>query len=96
MKTGRELDLLIAVKVFGLFNNGYQIPLNTGYPKYSTDIVAAFKIVEKMKEEGSFTIRTYANRVSYWNPHKGRFAAKGESIAHAISLAALKSLGVEL
>jgi hypothetical protein len=50
MKPGRELDALIAEKVMGLFTNGEP---DFGYtyetiPPYSTDIAAAWEVVEKM------------------------------------------------
>ena len=57
MKPGRELDMLVAEKVMGCYRNGMGIFVNregcyrSEIPNYSTDISAAWKVVEKIKRK---------------------------------------------
>ncbi len=52
MKAGRELDALVAEKVMGqYFRNEWYKLYNDTIPCYSTDISAAWKVVEKIKKE---------------------------------------------
>lgn len=89
IKPGRELDLLIADKIFGFVVKdrffGEEKPITSGValqfmsemsaiPKYSSDISAAFEVVNKIKslqpklDDGyitGFQIRFYSNK-NYW------------------------------
>lgn len=124
MEPGRELDLLVAEKVMGykiaevkgdavvsskISAGSNDNPwLNKELKPYSTDIAAAWEVVEKMKKE---FIQT---EIIIWQTgHKARISkfagtslnvialinhveAEGESAAHAICLAALKAKGIEI
>lgn len=112
MKPGRELDALIAEKVFGAvrtqekfqgyvpipgdpvyYSEVYKYPTGVNYliddpknrhgmmggvPHYSTDISAAWEVVEKLNKQYSFHLNT-----------KG----SADTAPHAICLAALKAVG---
>jgi hypothetical protein len=111
MKPGRELDMLIAEKVMGYEyhpTKRYMAPKNyrdrDGFrvwdediPHYSTDIAAAWEVVTKLAEEGKqIRISNKAMGNNYWWSYIEEGAAQGESAPHAICLAALKALGVEV
>ncbi len=96
---GRELDKLIAEKVMGKHTVGMDLP------PYSTYIVAAWEVVIAMEKAamkfalGNNTIGTSGASVGYDSPWAcfgvvGGVAefTMGESIPHAICLAALKAL----
>lgn len=105
MKAGRELDALIAEKVMGL--DGPQYPdcptcgsanycRETPYLPYSTEIAAAWEVVEKLK-----TPDVYLEVLSHkGEPHwvcriiggKDPIGAGAETAPHAICLAALKAV----
>jgi len=127
MQAGRELDALVAEKVMGwkwlerdefneyrhLTPNGQKIQV--AVPRYSTDIAAAWQIVEKIKfmQPGweiyglkpdhlqKFTIEYngFGWRAG-WAPVKldGNMTieAEAEAAPHAICLAALRAVGVEV
>jgi hypothetical protein len=119
LQPGRELDALVAEKVFGALISDpifagsmiYQGKDNQGkdkgfavsgtiedVPHYSTDIAAAWEVLEKVREQvpdfgfgiddkpGEF--RTYAVRI-------GDCMATSISAPHSICLAALKAVGNE-
>lgn len=69
-------------------------------PFYSIDIAAAWQVVEKMSERGKITIDHFTDRstsVEMWDRSKKEITDAGEATAPmAISLAALKSVGVEI
>lgn len=110
MKAGRELDALIAEKVFGktvdrsshfdiYYDNGPSIPF------YSTRIAGAWLVVEKLVADGMQPIVNYLNGqiLAYDGWHC--CIAKGYEVYHshgcetaplAICLAALKACGVEV
>ena len=117
MKPGRELDALVAEKVMGLTvcrNEACEgcdsdmwmldgtIWSRDPLTHYSTDISAAWEVVEKVRSEGQ--------RIDLWDGPSGwrvRFATESrahrppvpcasESVAHAICLAALKAVGYEV
>lgn len=115
LDAGRQLDALVAEKVlkfkldyeFADIYNGPLVPgLRDQYdemgilPHYSTDIAAAWEVVERMRSGGwRLELRDW---VTYWSARfnsdpdsQGRFA-KEEDVPHAICLAALKAVGVEL
>lgn len=72
-------------------------------PKYSTDITAAWEVAEKLAEKGFYyeiqqawsQENTKRCRV-YLNDGEARYIAIGDTAPHAICLAALKALGVEI
>jgi hypothetical protein len=97
MKAGRELDALVAEKVMGLTPT---CPCPVCTPTYSTMILAAWQVVERMIGDG-------------WNLHAAQvganggftFFAKGDQVAStnvrginplSICLAALAACGVEV
>ena len=77
------------------------------WPSYSTDIAAAWLVVEKMRRDGwRVTIRSLkfpARETELWEvwlhedlKFAARGAARGQSVAEAICLAALKAVGVDV
>jgi hypothetical protein len=104
MKPGRELDRLVADKVFGIRSevSGDYILEPMYIPKYSTDIAAAWGVVEKLKEKFIVAAESYRNIHSCYiiKPDEGEgkieLFREGKSPSHAICLAALKAVGVEL
>jgi hypothetical protein len=114
MKAGRELDALIAARVMGWTGvridhpGGEEIRMGTSpegkggvVRHYSTDIGAAWAVVEKMRAAGwSFTLQPYPGATT-WDVIFGRFGsgAWARDIAdapYAICLAALRAVGVEV
>lgn len=104
MKPGSELDLLVAENIMGKYwggaNNTIPAYLREGLLPYSTDIAAAFEVVEKMKTEfKNFELRTlrlphgHEKYICYFNAFYGKAS---ESAPHAICLAALKAKGVKI
>jgi hypothetical protein len=114
MKAGRKLDVLIAEKLFNdifpfqKFLRNYCRPLPDDSlafepcPHYSTDIKAAWKIVEKlltMLPNQDFHIEHWADEsVSGWQVSscfelgKWKKWVKAKTLPHAICLAALKAI----
>ncbi|MGZ3770069.1 MAG: BC1872 family protein [Bdellovibrio sp.] len=104
MKVGRELDILIAEKVMGKdISLEGPIPLHFRLPNYSTDISAAWEVVEKMKsfkQWGAFRIKFDEFRKKWsvgweWRDHGSSSVdheANSESAPYAICLAALKAV----
>lgn len=105
MKAGRELDALIAEKVMGwrFVNIGgpafiwvppYAHPqvnaLGLAPPKFSEDIGAAWKVVEKIRKPGqSWNFQIFSDgtcEAEFYEP------VRAETMPHAICLAALKAL----
>jgi hypothetical protein len=105
MKPGKELDALVAEKVMGKnhkesnFSNLFpDVPLE--YPPYSTDIAAAWEVVEKLKTvlKGEFCISYAANGWTVfrdWHTDSEGLAYANE-LPHAICLAALRAVGVDV
>lgn len=94
MKPGRELDLLVAEKIFGWSPS--QVYDKHSYLSYSTDISAAWEVVEKVKSEYSVTIDTCLEHEGKWLCTFAYHQVEGDSAPHAICLAALKAKGVEV
>ena len=98
MKPGRELDKLIARKVLKLKDeHGFFIELDC--PHYSTDIKAAWEIVDKLGEHPGYYDLYLAGHSTQWRARfeeQDTHTAKGETPAHAICLAALKAVGVRI
>ena len=110
---GRELDLLVAEKVMGLttlpFTQGTkQIGDYIGpvffidnrwkpLPYYSTDIGAAWEVVEKMKEEYAITIETVDEiQWSIWLSNTKIKREINTSLPHAICKVALAAKVVSI
>lgn len=105
MKPGPELDALVAEKVMGLSKEPPWPKPFKWYSRWwyydrefrpSTDIAAAWEVVEKMSEQGITVV--------VWAWPGGRFGCdiavinkadliNGDSAPHAICLAALKAVG---
>lgn len=113
MKPGRELDALVAEKVMGFHrasdgwfrtetHPGGVITAAVGHidlPHYSINISAAWEVVEKLLETGSFSIYHYISAPeSKWRAQFLRagsaHVAQAESAPRAICLAALKAFGI--
>ena len=62
LEAGRELDARVAEKVMGQ-GSGYPLPNDFHYiaeiPYYSTDIAAAWEVVEKLKDDG-YTVQLWS------------------------------------
>ena len=119
MDRNREIDKLVAKKVMGLIPNGVGgwsphdnrtgVTIDTNWPlsPYTTDIAAAWQVVEKMRRDGwrvtIHSLKFPARETELWEvwlheelKFAARGAARGQSVAEAICLAALKAVGVEV
>lgn len=109
MKPGRELDALVAEKVMGYPGDGNVWYVTGDYanpdsiPEYSTDIAAAWEVVEKMKHSSwSFSIRSSDDCEAEFSLNDGKFLqnadtvgmGRGDTAPYAICLAALKAVGI--
>lgn len=100
MKPGRELDALVAEKVMGWTEVcGYEGEYK-GYwkilPKYSTDIAAAWAVVELPLFDGWAIGRNASGKWEVFNPWENNFVVSvADTAPHAICLAALKAVGYE-
>jgi len=103
MKPGRELDALIAERVMGgrkIDDPGKPFGLG-GAPHYSTDIAAAWEVVERLCELWPETTISHDKPINEWfvssEPEIGptTVGASGDTAPHAIALAALKAVGNE-
>lgn len=107
MEPGYELDKLIGMKVMGLSEEEIDYPNGPKFPKmdwdrgicdmfYSTEIEAAWKVVEKLTDSPNPHFEISRGRDGWFasfdldRPFK-RVTAKGETAPHAICLAALNS-----
>jgi hypothetical protein len=113
MKAGRELDALIAEKVMGIEPwpgrpGVFRAPIvPPGVepkpclpPEYSTDIAAAWKLVEKFtREEVKIDIRNSHSNKAQWtviiakSPKDAWDLTQADTAPLAICLAALKAVG---
>lgn len=114
MKPGKELDVFVAENVMGLnassiTNDGYSVVVYNGklLPSYSTDIAAAWEVVEKMRSD---YLALRLNRdIGNQNQDDCEWCATFEgngketpvdswssTAPHAICLAALKACGVQV
>lgn len=111
-KPGRELDILIAEKVMGLvlspdkkyyYEDGIMAVnrINPLLPHYSTDIAAAWLVVEKLSRDFLFSIHGGADDwEAEFNKNDGRFLISADTIGMAraataplaICLAALEAM----
>jgi hypothetical protein len=109
MPAGREMDALIAKNIFEWTivktkrNNWFELQSGlwkpddgaTDFPHYSTDIAAAWQVIEKMRGEES-GMRVYRiESMSYWQfGFRGAPWAEADTAPLAICRAALKTVGV--
>jgi hypothetical protein len=101
MKPGRELDLLVAEKVMGdtIIRREQDNEIISYCKPYSTDIAAAWEVVEKMKEENILEIhvlRQSGVEIFFYDLEGDRRRIIADTAPHAICLAALKAKGVEV
>lgn len=99
LRPGRDMDALVAEKVMG-YSKEFSLRLtdpDKHFPtKYSTSIEAAWEVVEKLDlpfELNSDDEHTLWN--ARFNLDRGNWS-QASTAPHAICLAALKSLGVEV
>jgi hypothetical protein len=107
MKPGRELDELIAERVMGLQRGwltsvrddltGFEIYGGDSLQKYSTDIAAAWEVVEKLLADGwELTEAGYSRTTRKWDFTFGNGCSFDgplcDTAPHAICLAALKAV----
>lgn len=104
MKPGSELDLLVAEKVMGLSPyksfGDYRYEHNSNLrdsilPRYSTDIAAAWKVVEEFYRDNLFEIN-WNHATKKWHASINEHTKASDTAPHAICLAALKCKGVEV
>ncbi len=96
MKPGRELDVRVARDVMGIpvtqFADGTWLAANgEELEPYSTDIAAAWEVVEKMREVDR-AVEILFDHGWQANFDSGEYQF-GDSAAHAICLAALNAVG---
>lgn len=112
MKPGRELDKLVAERVMGLDVSNPSSPMSCdvchkdfyfdgSIKPYSTEIGAAWEVARKFTKLGYGITLTQLKDGQWHCLFDGKdsmndFEAIGESEAHAICLAALKTNGVEV
>lgn len=92
MNAGRELDALIAEKVMG---DPLQLKMALGPRHYSTDIAAAWEVVEKLRTaKYELLICTFSGKWSVDVLHTGKSidVANADTAPHAICLAALNAV----
>ena len=99
LKAGRELDALVAEKVMGLpgaaVGGWYNPNLLDGPPPYSTDIAAAWEVVEKLLELGWHVDIEDGWCVIVYGGRDGKADSEmevGETAPEAICLAALEAV----
>jgi len=97
MKSGRELDALVAEKVFGekcICNDSpYCCQVHDNQDEYSTNIAAAWEVLNK---HDCFELIKNASGHYICTLVEEQKEVAAESAPHAICLAALKAVGVEL
>ena len=108
MKPGNELNAIVAEKIFGweIYQDQDQrdrsyVKHNAGggylLPDFSCDMGAAYQVVQEMIKRdyvNRFTmVETQSWHKCYFGKDNDEFAEKGESVPHAICMAALKAEG---
>lgn len=82
LQAGRELDALVAEKMFGLIRDDIN--------PFSTDISAAWQVVEKWKDASwSFEAETHEGPEGCWTVKVGKFEAKADTLPLAVCHASL-------
>jgi hypothetical protein len=89
------MDLLVAKKVMGERKPAkpYDRHFLDTLPHYSTDIAAAWEVVEKMKKNYGFEL-SWFRTIKKWKVCIGLTSVATDTIPHSICLAALAALGV--
>lgn len=92
MKAGRDFDVIIAKHIFGEKDTSGVVP------KYSSDMKAAWDIVDLLKNKyPRFEISYSPTSVSFaWTVRMGGFLGISSTAPQAICLCAAKALGVPL
>lgn len=112
IEPGSELDALVADKIMGLnvswLHEDKDYTKHGGLPKYSTDIAAAWTVVEKIynKNKGEPMVMQIYGPLSdgykvtlIWEHHDGPIeegSIVAKTASHAICLAALKAVSYEV
>lgn len=120
IEPGRELDVLVAEKVMGwrahtIWGTDYEVGSGEPVrricyaPYYSTDIAAAWDVVQKMREDRRKVLvhwengQTSAYNEEFWEVEisgplrlDAAFRAHADTAPHAICIAALRAVGVEV
>lgn len=92
MNAGRELDALVASKVMRLKGEGDFNPPAWVIPEYSTDIAAAWTIIEHFYQAGWGAGASMDGHTGC-EASVGQFTARADTPMEAICLAALKAVG---
>lgn len=94
----REIDALVAEKVMGLHDTHAIQYGEKAIPNYSTDISAAWEVVEKMMKGEAGPIGSLQIDCMWpeWRVKYLDTITRSDSAPLAIALAALKSVGVEV
>lgn len=109
LKAGRELDALVGIRVIGfpsLYEDGidqteYEKRRRASYPEYSTDISAAWEVVDLLSKKGfSLYLKETNNHSISWEcafsklhqPLDDECVTDVGTAHHAICLAALKAV----
>jgi hypothetical protein len=93
MNAGRELDALVADKVMGVPLTSGNVCIHDHMPHYSTDIAAAWVVVDKMAAK-NWNWMLQPGYATFAMTKDSGGSAFGSSVQHAICLAALKAIGV--
>lgn len=97
MKPGRDLDALVAEKVMGFWDTHAAQYGEVELPQYSTDMAAAWSVVEKLQASRLINVGTVTALVTARNAiGNTRVYAENEPLnfPHAICLAALKAIDI--
>lgn len=108
--SARERDALVAEKIFGTpldpYRPGWVIDGNirTYLKNYTTDISAAWEVVEKMRERGhDFDAGAWNKMKPVWSArfpkedvNNSHYDSLGDTAPEAICKAALRTVGVEV
>ena len=73
--------------------------VSNGVPRYTTDIAAAWKVVEKMEEEWATTLETDGTRrwvVRFWAGDEFNESGYRATAPEAICIAALRATGLDV
>jgi hypothetical protein len=103
MKAGRELDALIADKITNYVSlTTHWNPIDEIYgdlPHYSTNILDAWQVVEKLKAHPYlfiFEMEVVVDCDCAFHGATGSFRAEAETAPLAICLASLKAKGIDI
>jgi len=90
MDAGPELDAAIAEKIMGIGRHPSNV--DNPYPKYSTNIEAAWEVVEEIAKQGFMVQIQYRKGawIRIFHQSSTKAIATADTAPHAICLAALK------